>query len=97
MADLGSRSYWQQWRSVQCPALVILGEQGIFPPAHGEQIVSQLPKSKLAVVAGAGHDLHLDAPQEWGSSIHEVHDRLISPHPARQPGCVIEVSYGSAV
>jgi pimeloyl-ACP methyl ester carboxylesterase len=71
MADLGSRSYWQQWRSVQCPALVILGEQGIFPPAHGEQIVSQLPKSKLAVVAGAGHDLHLDAPQEWVQAFTE--------------------------
>jgi pimeloyl-ACP methyl ester carboxylesterase len=24
MADLGSRSYWHQWRSVRCPVLVVL-------------------------------------------------------------------------
>jgi pimeloyl-ACP methyl ester carboxylesterase len=65
MADLGSRSYWQQWGSIQCPTLVILGEHGIFPAGHGEQIVSQLPGSKLAVVASAGHDVHLDAPHKW--------------------------------
>jgi pimeloyl-ACP methyl ester carboxylesterase len=65
MSDLGSRSYWQQWRSIQCPTLVVLGENGMFPAGHGEQIVSQLPGSRLVTITGAGHDVHLDAPREW--------------------------------
>jgi pimeloyl-ACP methyl ester carboxylesterase len=65
MSDLGSRSYWPQWRIIRCPTLVVCGERGIFPVGHGEQIVSQLPGSKLRTVAGAGHDVHLDAPEAW--------------------------------
>ena len=65
MADLGSRSYWPQWRSIQCPTLVVFGERGIFPTGHGEQIVYQLPGSELCTITGAGHDVHLDAPEAW--------------------------------
>lgn len=72
MAELGSRSYWQQWRSIQCPTLVILGERGIFPAEHGEQIVRQLPGSTLAVIAGAGHDVHLDAPKDLAKALRTL-------------------------
>ena len=65
MADLGARSYWPQWRSIQCPTLVVFGQQGIFPTGHGELIVNQLPGSELCTIAGAGHDVHLDAPEAW--------------------------------
>jgi pimeloyl-ACP methyl ester carboxylesterase len=37
----------------------------MFPAGHGEKLVSRLPGSKLAVIAGAGHDVHLDASGEW--------------------------------
>jgi pimeloyl-ACP methyl ester carboxylesterase len=37
----------------------------MFPLGHGELIVRELPGSKLATIAGAGHDVHLDAPREW--------------------------------
>jgi pimeloyl-ACP methyl ester carboxylesterase len=65
MADLQSRNYWPPWRSIRAPTLVILGEYGIFPPAHGEDIVRQLRGSTLVTVPNAGHDVHLDAPNAW--------------------------------
>jgi pimeloyl-ACP methyl ester carboxylesterase len=72
MADLGSRSCWQQWRGVQCSSLVVLGEEGRSPAGHGEQIVRQLPGSELAVITGAGDDVHLDAPREWVQALTDL-------------------------
>jgi pimeloyl-ACP methyl ester carboxylesterase len=69
MADLGSRSYWREWGTVQCPTLVILGEHGMFPAGHGEDIISRSPEAKLVTIPHAGHDVHLDAPNAWVQSL----------------------------
>jgi pimeloyl-ACP methyl ester carboxylesterase len=69
MADVLSRNYWPQWRSIQAPTLVVLGEHGIFPPGHGEHIVQQLPGAALVTIPGAGHDVHLDAPAAWVTAL----------------------------
>ena len=71
MADLGSRSYWQEWRSIKRPALVILGEHGMFPAGHGEEIIGQLPDAKLRTICGAGHDVHLDTPGDWVAALSD--------------------------
>jgi pimeloyl-ACP methyl ester carboxylesterase len=65
MGDLGSRTYWTEWRSIQNPTLVILGEHGIYPAGHGEELVAELPGAVAVTIPGAGHDVHLDAPQLW--------------------------------
>jgi pimeloyl-ACP methyl ester carboxylesterase len=69
MADLGSRNYWPQWRSIQSRTLVVLGENGIFPPGHGDEMIAQLPNASLTVITGAGHDVHLDAPKAWAAAL----------------------------
>ena len=69
MADLGSRNFWAQWRSIQCPALVVLGEHGIFPSGHGAEMIAQLPNASLITIAEAGHDVHLDAPEAWVAAL----------------------------
>jgi pimeloyl-ACP methyl ester carboxylesterase len=71
MADLGSRSYWRQWRSIQCPTLVVFGEHGVYPADHAQQLVDQLPGSEQCTIPGAGHDVHLDAPHPW---VHALAD-----------------------
>ena len=68
MADLGSRNYWPQWRAIHCPALVILGERGIFHK-HAEQVVRQLSPASIVTIPGSGHDVHLDAPEAWVRSL----------------------------
>lgn len=65
MADLQSRNYWTQWRSIRAPTLVVFGEHGMFPAGHSEDIVQQLPAATLVTIPHAGHDVHLDAPAAW--------------------------------
>lgn len=65
MASLGSRNYWPEWLSIQCPTLVILGEHGMFPAGHGEEMVGQLACAALVTIPNAGHDVHLEASQTW--------------------------------
>ncbi len=69
MADLGSRNYWPQWATVTCPTLLVFGEHGIFPPDHGQQIATRNSASTLVTIPGAGHDVHLDAPQAWADAL----------------------------
>ncbi len=65
MGGLASQSYWPQWRSIRAPTLVVLGERGIFPAGHGDKLVSERPDAVAVTIPGAGHDVHLDAPQLW--------------------------------
>ena len=69
MADLGSRGYWSQWRAIRCPTLVLVGEHGIFPAGHGDELAAELPAGSAATIPGAGHDLHLDAPAAWVAAL----------------------------
>jgi pimeloyl-ACP methyl ester carboxylesterase len=49
--DLQSRSYWPQWRTIRCPTLLVLGENGMFPQGHGDDIIQQLPGASLVMRA----------------------------------------------
>ena len=72
MADLQSRDYWEPWRRVQCPTLLVFGEHGMFDAAHEQQIADELPGCRLVRVPGAGHDVHLDAPGSWVAALREL-------------------------
>ncbi len=65
IADLVARSYWEQWRSIRCPTLIVFGERGSFTEGHGAQLVRQACDAQFVTIAGAGHDLHLEAPGRW--------------------------------
>jgi pimeloyl-ACP methyl ester carboxylesterase len=65
MADLLSRNYWPQWRSITAPTLIVFGEHGRFSTEHGNHLVNQSPASSVVIIGGAGHDVHLDAPDAW--------------------------------
>ncbi len=69
IAELQSRNYWPQWRTIQCPTLVVLGENGMFPQGHGDDLVQQLPGASLVTIPDAGHDVHLHAPQAWVTAL----------------------------
>jgi pimeloyl-ACP methyl ester carboxylesterase len=52
IAGVAAQARWDEWRRVTAPTLLILGEHGTIPA--GEIAL---------VVPGAGHDVHLDAPE----------------------------------
>jgi pimeloyl-ACP methyl ester carboxylesterase len=74
MSDLGSRDYWQEWCTIRCPALVVLGSHGMVSAGQAAEMEAQLPGAKLVTIEGAGHDVHLDAPRAMFRALEELMD-----------------------
>ncbi|WP_250001821.1 alpha/beta fold hydrolase [Actinoplanes sp. M2I2] len=60
IAGVASTARWTEWHSLTVPVLLILGEQGAIPADEVEGMAA----ARQVVVAGAGHDVHLDTPGE---------------------------------
>ena len=54
---------WDRLGELTMPATVVVGERDAKFRALGEQLVAGLPDAELVVVAGAGHAVHLEAPE----------------------------------
>jgi pimeloyl-ACP methyl ester carboxylesterase len=65
LAEGTRRDYWAEWERIQCPTLVVRGERGWLAPDTAEDMLRRVPSAQLAEIAGAGHDLHLDQPDQW--------------------------------
>jgi pimeloyl-ACP methyl ester carboxylesterase len=65
LAETAERSFWDEWRRVACPTLVVRTGDGGIPEALVERMVAEAPHATSAVVADAGHDLHLHQPDRW--------------------------------
>ena len=59
------RSYWEEWKSIQCPTLVVRAGNGAIDQTEMEIMADLLPKAGVVQLPGAKHDLHLDQPEEW--------------------------------
>ena len=69
VADLAARNYWTEWQSVRCPVLIVMGENGMFPPSVGEDMLTRLATASLVMIADARHDVHLDAAGAWVAAL----------------------------
>lgn len=56
---------WAEWESVAAPALVVYGENGMFPDASKGEFVRRGQHVTRADLAGASHDAHLDSFAAW--------------------------------
>ncbi|MFI2635239.1 alpha/beta fold hydrolase [Streptomyces collinus] len=63
LAENARRSFWDEWASITCPALVVLGQSGIVPAQETEAMLQQRPETVALSVPGAGHDVHLERPE----------------------------------
>lgn len=74
LTETAQRDSWDEWRRVSCPALVVrAGDDGIPEPLVA-RMVDEAPEATSAVVAGAGHDLHLHQPERWRDVIQAFLD-----------------------
>lgn len=62
LAEGARRSFWDEWRQVACPTLVVLAESGIIPFEEASEMTRTRPDAVMVQVPGAGHDVHLEAP-----------------------------------
>ncbi len=69
-AEWGTRDYWQQWRSVRAPVLLIEAGDSVAPP--GQMLrMRDLAGSRADYlrVPGAGHLVHDDAPEAYQDAV----------------------------
>jgi pimeloyl-ACP methyl ester carboxylesterase len=64
LREADSRSYWEPWERISCPALVVRAGDGSLPAADAESMAARARNAKLIELAEAKHDVHLDRPDE---------------------------------
>lgn len=56
---------WQEWSRVQAPTLVIYSDGGMFTEEQKARFVERGSNVTRIDIAGASHDAHLDAFEQW--------------------------------
>ncbi|HVW46393.1 MAG TPA: alpha/beta hydrolase [Solirubrobacterales bacterium] len=56
--------HWDEWERIRCPKLVVRGENGDLPLDIAERMTAGT-EARLVTIPGAGHEAHLDRPEEW--------------------------------
>lgn len=79
LREATSRSYWEEWARIGCPALVVRAGEGVLGDAEVEEMTARLPNACVVNVDGAEHDLHLDRPDQWRRVMSDFLDGLDRP------------------
>lgn len=64
-------SFWEDLPAVRAPALVLAGGEDLKFREIGRQMADRLPQARLEVVRGAGHAVHLEAPDAWLATVRD--------------------------
>ena len=68
-AEWGTRDYWQQWRAVGVPVLLMEAANSVAPPGQMRQMAETGRQTTYVHVAGAGHLIHDDAPEIYRQAV----------------------------
>lgn len=77
-AEWGTRDYWEQWRAVRSPALLIEAGNSVTPPGQMRRMAEIGYQTTYLHVPGAGHLIHDEAPDEYRQAVESF---LAIPHP----------------
>lgn len=83
VAELARRPSWPEWARVRCPTLVVLAGSGIFSGEAAREMVRARPGTTVVTVPGAGHDVHLEAPDLLRAAVTDFLRRLPGSPPQR--------------
>jgi pimeloyl-ACP methyl ester carboxylesterase len=65
--------WWDEWRSIRCPTLVVRGEHGLTAEA-ARAMATGVEGVQREVVTDAAHDVHLERPEDWRRIIQRFLD-----------------------
>ena len=68
-AQWGERDYWQQWRDVRAPSLLIEAGNSVTPEGQMGRMRDAGERVTYLQVPGAGHLVHDDAPREYRGAV----------------------------
>jgi pimeloyl-ACP methyl ester carboxylesterase len=61
-------SYWDEWRRITCPVLLVVANDR-ENPAFAHRMLREQSRAALVEIPQAGHDLHLDNPNAWREAL----------------------------
>ncbi len=71
-SELSNDDTWQLFRSIRVPALLVRGaESDVLTEEVAERVVAEMPRARLSVVAGAGHSVPGDNPDDFTAAVRE--------------------------
>jgi len=76
LRDAVAQSAWPDWERLSCPVLVVRGSRGTLTEAEADAMAARGRDVRVAAVPHAGHDVHLDQPEEWRRIVTEFLDSL---------------------
>lgn len=68
-AEWGRRDYWESWRQVRVPALLIEAGDSVTPPGQMQHMHETGYGTTYVKVGGAGHLVHDDAPDAYRQAV----------------------------
>lgn len=76
LAENARRSFWDEWAKITCPALVVLGQNGIVPAGETDEMFRHRPDTTALSIPGTGHDVHLERPDALHHALTQFLDTL---------------------
>ena len=67
--EIAARDWWDEWRAVRCPVLVVRGERGHLDASVAARMCAENGNAAEVCIAAAGHDVHLDQPTALADAI----------------------------
>ncbi|MFS0644315.1 2-succinyl-6-hydroxy-2,4-cyclohexadiene-1-carboxylate synthase [Siminovitchia sp. 179-K 8D1 HS] len=64
-------SWWDRLQELQVPVLVICGELDVKFCRIAKEMDKRIPDSRLVILEGAGHALHVEEPMKFGTIVKE--------------------------
>ncbi|MFE5585720.1 alpha/beta fold hydrolase [Kitasatospora sp. NPDC056531] len=68
--ELVHGDHWVDWTATTCPALLVLGSEGVIPAEQAERIVARRPGTVAVELAG-DHLLPISAAGELAAAVKE--------------------------
>ncbi|NJQ16936.1 alpha/beta fold hydrolase [Streptomyces bohaiensis] len=62
-------AHWEELAQVECPTLVIRGQDGELGRAEAQEMVRVLPQGSYADIPDAGHLAHHERAEEWRAEV----------------------------
>ena len=66
------RSWWDEWKKVECPTWVVRGDRGSLSMELAEQMAASLSQATVVTIADAGHDVHLEQSERLAEVLTAV-------------------------
>ena len=64
-----NQARWDEWASVRCPTLLVRGTRGFLSQVEADEMLARNENARLVVIHDAGHDVHLDAPEQLAAVV----------------------------